>query len=59
MKEGPDKEIGTADGDQRQSQAAEAWLYDGLDRRDARLVITGGTSKLRERSYLGTTELLS
>ena len=43
----------------REPELAEAWLYDGLDRRDARLVITGGTSRLRERSYLGTTELLS
>ena len=48
-----------SDDDMREPELAEAWLYDGLDRRDARLVITGGTSRLRERSYLGTTELLS
>jgi len=55
---GPDQSD-PADDDARQSEIPESWIYDGLDRRDARLVEVDGTTKLRERSYIGTTELLS
>ena len=37
---------------------AESWIYDGLDRRDARLVDDAGTD-VKELSYVGTSQLLS
>ncbi len=37
----------------------ESWIYDGLDRRDVRLINDSGTTRSRERYYVGTSELLS
>ncbi len=37
----------------------ESWIYDGLDRRDVRLINDSGTTRSSERYYIGTSELLS
>lgn len=48
--------------DDRETEEPEAWLYDGIDRRDARIIVDPDDADrflLRDRSYVGTTELLS